>query len=193
MISSRALILAAGLAAAAAVSSPASAWTTVFSSSETASTANPSPAGSTGLGPLGAVGGIGGPVGWTAPVSGEYQIIVQDCCLVGDVYQTFVDGKSLGLTSLVPIGGPTNSSGTFDFILSAAGAHTFDINDQILSYIGSDSPYGGGVVGSIYTPAGLTVTIQSAPEPTTWAMMLIGFAGLGFAAYRKARPTAAVA
>jgi hypothetical protein len=25
------------------------------------------------------------------------------------------------------------------------------------------------------------------PEPSTWAMMLLGFAGLGFAAYRQAR------
>jgi hypothetical protein len=24
------------------------------------------------------------------------------------------------------------------------------------------------------------------PEPSTWAMMLIGFAGLGFAGYRRA-------
>jgi PEP-CTERM motif len=26
----------------------------------------------------------------------------------------------------------------------------------------------------------------TAPEPSTWAMMLLGFAGLGFAAYRRA-------
>jgi hypothetical protein len=25
------------------------------------------------------------------------------------------------------------------------------------------------------------------PEPSTWAMMLIGFAGLGYAGYRRAR------
>jgi hypothetical protein len=25
------------------------------------------------------------------------------------------------------------------------------------------------------------------PEPSTWAMMLVGFAGLGFAGYRRAR------
>jgi PEP-CTERM motif len=31
------------------------------------------------------------------------------------------------------------------------------------------------------------------PEPSTWAMMLVGFAGLGFAGYRKARePRAAL-
>lgn len=31
------------------------------------------------------------------------------------------------------------------------------------------------------------------PEPTTWAMMLIGFAGLGYAGYRASRRSAAVA
>jgi hypothetical protein len=31
------------------------------------------------------------------------------------------------------------------------------------------------------------------PESSTWAMMLVGFAGLGFAAYRRVRPTASIA
>ena len=31
------------------------------------------------------------------------------------------------------------------------------------------------------------------PEPSTWAMMVLGFAGLGFAGYRKARKTVAIA
>jgi hypothetical protein len=31
------------------------------------------------------------------------------------------------------------------------------------------------------------------PEPSTWAMMLLGFAGLGFAGYRKSRPTVSIA
>ena len=34
---------------------------------------------------------------------------------------------------------------------------------------------------------GSGLVIISVPEPSTWAMMLIGFAGLGFAAYRRAR------
>jgi hypothetical protein len=33
----------------------------------------------------------------------------------------------------------------------------------------------------------------STPEPSTWAMMILGFASLGFAGYRKARKTAAIA
>jgi hypothetical protein len=31
------------------------------------------------------------------------------------------------------------------------------------------------------------------PEASTWGMMLLGFAGLGFAAYRKARPVVLIA
>ena len=33
----------------------------------------------------------------------------------------------------------------------------------------------------------LTVKIGTIPEPSTWAMMLLGFVGLGFAGYRRAR------
>jgi PEP-CTERM motif len=38
-----------------------------------------------------------------------------------------------------------------------------------------------------YVAGGVTAT---APEPSTWAMMLLGFAGLGFAGYRKSRKAA---
>jgi hypothetical protein len=37
---------------------------------------------------------------------------------------------------------------------------------------------------------GLSLT---APEPSTWSMMILGFAGLGFAGYRRTRKAAAVA
>jgi hypothetical protein len=33
----------------------------------------------------------------------------------------------------------------------------------------------------------LSVTATQVPEPSTWAMMLVGFAGLGFAGYGRAR------
>jgi hypothetical protein len=38
------------------------------------------------------------------------------------------------------------------------------------------------VIGSLSGDATFTATI---PEPSTWAMMLLGFAGLGFAGYRR--------
>jgi hypothetical protein len=65
--------------------------------------------------------------------------------------------------------------------------------------VGADThiPYGGfGVVVASadnaldYVSAGVAA---STPEPSTWAMMVLGFAGLGFAGYRKARKTVAIA
>ena len=32
-----------------------------------------------------------------------------------------------------------------------------------------------------------------APEPSTWAMMLLGFAGLGYAGYRRSRRSVSIA
>lgn len=37
------------------------------------------------------------------------------------------------------------------------------------------------------------LTITVVPAPATWAMMALGFVALGFAGYRKARNTAALA
>jgi hypothetical protein len=42
----------------------------------------------------------------------------------------------------------------------------------------------GGDVGSI---SHFTLVSSGVPEPTIWAMMLLGFAGLGLAGYRKTR------
>jgi PEP-CTERM motif len=38
-----------------------------------------------------------------------------------------------------------------------------------------------------------SVTISSIPEPSTWAMMALGFAGLGLAGWRKTKGAAALA
>jgi hypothetical protein len=39
----------------------------------------------------------------------------------------------------------------------------------------------------------LTVDIGSVPEPSTWAMMLLGFAGIAFVGYRKTRRAVSIA
>ena len=39
----------------------------------------------------------------------------------------------------------------------------------------------------------LTIKVGDVPEPSTWAMMLLGFAGLGCAGYRKATQAAVMA
>ena len=55
-------------------------------------------------------------------------------------------------------------------------------------------PFGGGFDtsdGIQFT--GNVVAGPNVPEASTWAMMLLGFAGLGFAGYRARKPTAALA
>jgi hypothetical protein len=55
------------------------------------------------------------------------------------------------------------------------------------AFIKSDGPL-SGVVAYGYTPATLAI-----PETPTWAMMLLGFAGLGLAGYRASRKSVAFA
>ena len=42
-------------------------------------------------------------------------------------------------------------------------------------------------------PYFITLTVTTVPEPSTWAMMMLGFAGLGFARYRASRKSRAFA
>ena len=53
----------------------------------------------------------------------------------------------------------------------------------------SSSLYGVSVYGEITSSGGP----PPVPEPSTWAMLLIGFAGLGLAGYRKGRPAVSIA
>jgi hypothetical protein len=57
----------------------------------------------------------------------------------------------------------------------------------------STSDLGGKLVVSedLLPPPGTTYTETSVPEPATWTMLMLGFAGLGFAARRRARSTPA--
>ena len=48
-----------------------------------------------------------------------------------------------------------------------------------------NSVFDGKVNGTKYYVATGTATIAAVPEPSTWAMMILGFFGLGFMAYRR--------
>jgi hypothetical protein len=65
-----------------------------------------------------------------------------------------------------------------DFVANSAGF--FAVADVLGSKGTGDV---GGKVGLIATIG----TTSAVPEPSTWAMLLLGFAGLGFAGYRKAK------
>jgi hypothetical protein len=87
--------------------------------------------------------------------------------------------------------------GTASLILH--GSNFADTSNGIL-VLGELSRAGLSPIGNeLDQQTGLDVTelifhastiIPPVPEPSTWAMLLIGFAGIGFAAYRKSRSTA---
>ncbi len=68
-----------------------------------------------------------------------------------------------------------------------------------IAYDGGTGFYDATLVGNLPNQSedGIFVTAERemllVPEPSTWAMMLMGFAGIGFAAYRKSTKAAAVA
>lgn len=165
--------------------------TLIFDTTGTASIGTAAPAGHTvGLeGPLGAVGGLdGGAIGFATlgPFSSvTLHITISDCCLIGDVYQLILDGLAKGITPPEPIGGSTLSVGDF-YVTVAGGAHSLNVWDIVLSYLGFASPYGGGIVGTEYSPAGLEIRVaQVVPEPSSMLLLGAGLVALGMFGRRK--------
>ena len=113
---------------------------------------------------------------FTAPGGTKVDVYVDDCCIVGDYYATYVDGGYIGTTPYEPpfgsASGYPNSSATFVTTLGAGSSHNFQLADQWTGLL----------------PAGAYVEIYSVgvPEPAAWTLMLMGVAGLG-AALRSRR------
>jgi uncharacterized membrane protein len=77
------------------------------------------------------------------------------------------------------IGFPTG--GGYDYLSfdpSGSASTTINSLNDKGDIVGFYTTEGDTVVGFVGTPV---------PEPSTWAMMLLGFAGFGFLGYRKAR------
>ncbi len=108
-------------------------------------------------------------------------------------------------------GGPTNASSTSgDMVGVALGSDLFvpagyvsdsplsdtaTYDNQTFASLGAtpgvyEWTWGTGANQNFTIDIGVTPAV---PEPSTWAMMLIGFAGLGYAGYRTSRKSAALA
>ncbi|WP_291605906.1 PEPxxWA-CTERM sorting domain-containing protein [Bradyrhizobium sp.] len=103
---------------------------------------------------------------------------------------TFNDGN--GNTQLLPYS-VTVSSGspvTFDFVYSGfslpPGTYTPSYS-YLFTYTYPGTPSGSGNTGIV---SGEGAVVTAIPEPATWAMMIVGFLGVGFLAYRRSSRSA---
>jgi hypothetical protein len=102
------------------------------------------------------------------------------------------DGDGIGLY-------PGSGTNAFDTSFgSYGGTDAFFTNIMsnngpgTVNFIGGIAPGATGYF-SLEEPVSISAppTVTGTPEPATWAMMLLGFAGLGFAGYRASRKTPA--
>ena len=80
-------------------------------------------------------------------------------------------------------------AGPIDFDIAGVSVSNFVANSSgFFAVVDGLGPNGTGEIGGNMETIGTPVTTSGAvPEPSTWAMLLIGFAGLGFAGYRNAK------
>jgi PEP-CTERM motif len=123
---------------------------------------------------IGVVNNSGGPVP-SIPISSTLQIFSFD----GDGIDTFGITKNAGNTDTTGYGGP---NGFFTGVNGALTAGTVNFSTPIPN-LGQDF----FSVELDIAGAGGGINVGAVPEPGTWAMMLIGFAGLGFLSYRKSK------
>jgi hypothetical protein len=73
------------------------------------------------------------------------------------------------------------SEGEQDFAGSGflTGSNRYSLSDQGTLLLEAGATVSGG--------QGVTVAVAGVPEPSTWAMMAVGFVGLGFVGYRRVR------
>ena len=60
-----------------------------------------------------------------------------------------------------------------------------NLESLTVNFITPIAANGGTDIFSLEEPVAMNNIVVGTPEPSTWAMMLLGFAGMGFVAYRK--------
>jgi hypothetical protein len=86
-----------------------------------------------------------------------------------------------GETQTLTIGYTWSGGDTDTISITPTGPYSF--SGYTVSVIGTGPLTSGGdpVTGQLF----MDVAVAAVPEPSTWAMMVLGFAGVGFMAYRR--------
>ena len=104
----------------------------------------------------------------------KISVTLNDCCVVGDEFELILNGFAVTPTSVTTPGGLF--SYTFTDVALAGGVNIFGINLTALA-----PGFTSG--GASYSFSALTA--GGIPEPTTWAMMILGLGGVGASMRRR--------
>jgi hypothetical protein len=97
------------------------------------------------------------------------------------------------------VGAVALSAGTYFFAIQAVSSNYNTYLAEGVSNTGAAQTIDGGVIwtagyGNPTSIGGVAVSLSSSvPEPSTWAMMILGFCVLGFMAHRRKAKTALIA
>jgi hypothetical protein len=133
----------------------------------------------------------------------DWNIVIGSSPTSFDLKGPLEAGKNSTVTELF-VGSLKASSSVLSFNFSALGSLVIGdpsaVSPTTASLSLTGTPLGGayayditccGFVTASGSPESGSVIIGSAvPEPSTWAMMIVGFAGIGIAAYRRKRNSA---
>jgi hypothetical protein len=129
----------------------------------------------------------GSPWTFTVPTGDSYTFSLTDGYIAGDIYSVTINGLVTATSTF------TQYATTFVNDLGPAAYFASNWTDSAFSHL--QLTFSAGTYSLVIKdiqdeglPAGFGVRLDSAvPEASTWAMLLAGFAGLGFAGYRARR------
>jgi hypothetical protein len=125
-----------------------------------------------------------------------YRIVSGSYCLSGLCFGNYVSSASFTITLDNPVervGGYLLGSTFLPYVILYDVNHVaidgfdasyffgYQSDSNNIKYI-DISPHGGQLISSLDN---FTYEVAAVPEPSTWAMMILGFAGIGFMAYRR--------
>jgi hypothetical protein len=148
----------------------------------------------------GSTAGVGAT--WTITLSHSGTLTVTDVEDPGDRFELFDNGIAMS-PAASPFGPAPQNPGqaAVGNATSVPGCISCETGVDDINFALGDSNYSSGTfhlnpgvnaitgqfIGSVSFGDFDFVAESSIPEPSTWVMMLLGFAGLGFAGYRKAK------
>lgn len=120
-------------------------------------------------------------VRWTSPIAG--QVSVTGLFGAGDIGP---------MSYYISVGGTTTQSWLTDSVTENFAFNQVVSVGETIDFLVGASIGGGNAYGN--TPLEVTISsVTAVPEPSTWAMLILGFAGIGFMAHRRRRAAALAA